>query len=67
MLQHYKVDDMGKPFSKRVMWDMLTLCAGHVWPDTEINFSSLADGKPPTYIDASKVLMDFFAQWTRYD
>jgi poly(3-hydroxybutyrate) depolymerase len=39
---------------------------GHVWPATDINFSSLADKKPPTYIDASQIVMDFFANWTRY-
>jgi poly(3-hydroxybutyrate) depolymerase len=48
------------------MWEMLIGSTGHVWPDTEINFSSLADQKPPTYIDASAIIMDFFTRWTRY-
>jgi poly(3-hydroxybutyrate) depolymerase len=65
LLQHYLVDDMGEHAALRPEI-LLTHLSGHVWPDTEINFSSIADNKGPTYIDASKIMMDFFSRWARY-
>ncbi|KAH8833346.1 carbohydrate esterase family 1 protein [Flagelloscypha sp. PMI_526] len=37
---------------------------GHVWPSTEINFSQLAAGEGPTYIQASDLVMKFFDKFS---
>ncbi|KAI0011098.1 carbohydrate esterase family 1 protein [Xylariaceae sp. FL0662B] len=38
---------------------------GHCWASTEINFSQIAAGEGPTHIDASKIIMEFFDQFTK--
>ncbi|KAI1084150.1 carbohydrate esterase family 1 protein [Whalleya microplaca] len=38
---------------------------GHCWASTEINFSQIAAGEGPTHIEASKIIMEFFDQFTK--
>ncbi|KAI0473427.1 carbohydrate esterase family 1 protein [Xylariaceae sp. FL0804] len=38
---------------------------GHCWASTEINFSQISIGQGPTHINASRIIMDFFDQYTK--
>ncbi|KAI5867258.1 carbohydrate esterase family 1 protein [Durotheca rogersii] len=38
---------------------------GHCWASTEINFSQIAAGEGPTYIQASRIIMDFFDRFAK--
>ncbi len=67
LLQHWKVDSMGKaslPGTHPVPLK-LTSELGHCWASTEINFSQIAAGEGPTHIEASSIIMEFFDQYAK--
>jgi poly(3-hydroxybutyrate) depolymerase len=37
----------------------------HDWPSTSIDFTQIAAGDTPTHIDASAIIQQFFANFTR--
>lgn len=65
VLQHYKVDSMGTypPILSSVM--VFTISSGHCWADTEPNLSQISVPQGTAPIQASRIVMDFFDQFSK--
>lgn len=66
-VQHYKTDDQSKTQREESIKRHLLIMfeTEHDWPSTEPNFSQLAAGDLPTHIQASKIIQEFFMNFTR--
>jgi poly(3-hydroxybutyrate) depolymerase len=64
VLQHYRVDSMGK-YLHALCGYRIDIPLGHCWADTELNLSQLTVPQGPAPIQASRIVIDFFDQFTK--